>query len=92
VLFWKPLYHRENSPSSSVCGASRIPLSALQPIESYCASLSFSSLVYLQRRSTSDWRERPLLVKGGIMGKKSPTKFSLTNMTSFSVNWIAMKH
>jgi hypothetical protein len=45
-------------------------------------SPDFSSPVHLQKRSTSERRERPLLAKGWMMSEKWPTKFSLTNTTS----------
>jgi hypothetical protein len=47
-----------------------------------CLAPLFSYPVHLQRRSTSERRESSLLAKGEIMGKKWPTKFSLTNTTS----------
>jgi hypothetical protein len=58
------------SSSSSVCGAGGIQLSALQPIEAYCANPAFSSPVHLQRCPMAEQHERPLLAKGGTMGKK----------------------
>jgi hypothetical protein len=41
-------------------------------------SPAFSSPIHLQRCSTSERHDRPLSAKGRIMGKKWPTKFSLT--------------
>jgi hypothetical protein len=38
-------------------------------------SPAFSSPAHLQRRSTSERRERPILAKRGIMGEKWPAKF-----------------
>jgi hypothetical protein len=58
------------SSSSSVCGARGIAQNALQPFEAYCASSGFSFPVHLQRGSTSERRERPLVAKGRIMGEK----------------------
>jgi hypothetical protein len=75
----------EVSSSSSVCRAGGFPPNVLQPTEAYCINPAFGSPVHLQRRSTSERRERPLSAKGGTMGEKWPIKFSLKNATSTSL-------
>jgi hypothetical protein len=70
---------------SSVCGAGGIPPNALQPTEAYCANPAFwfprssPEAVHFRRR------KRSLSEKGGSMGEKYCTRFSLTIATSTSL-------
>jgi hypothetical protein len=61
-----------------LCGRREPRLSHFSLRGSLYSNPCFSSPIHLQRRTTSERRERLLLAKGGIMGEKWPVKFSRT--------------
>jgi hypothetical protein len=68
-----------------LCGAGGYPPNVLQPFETYFTNPTSVSPLSSPEALHVNWRERPLLAKGGTMGEKCLIKFSHTFVTSMVI-------